>query len=143
MIKSLDLKANEYKPDSIRKEFSIELKTFIDCNKLGDVANLKFHCNLVVVNLSGFILFNSSTEYNKTVFLLLENNHYRHISFEDMKIKKNCKQCGKSIFFNDNNHECNINRLEYYQSQIKKNAKFLLVLLYSIFSLIIFSLFLK
>ena len=78
LIKALDLKANEFKPDSIRKQFGIELKTFIDCDKLGDVANLKFQCNLVVVNLAGFVLFNSSTEYNKTIFLLLDQNHYRH-----------------------------------------------------------------
>ena len=127
LIKALDLKANEFKPDSIRKEFGIELKTFIDCDKLGDVANLKFQCNLVVVNLAGFVLFNSSTEHNKTMFLLLDQNHYRHISFEDMKIKKNCEQCGKSIFFDDSKHECNINRLEYFRSQIKKDVKFLML----------------
>ena len=112
----MDLKANEFKPDSIRKEFGIELKTLIDCDKLGDVANLKFQCKLVVVNLAGFVLFNSSTEYNKTIFLLLDQNHYRHISFEDMKIKKNCEQCGKLIFFDDCKHECNIGKIEYYQS---------------------------
>ena len=57
LIKALDLKANIFKPDSIRKEYGIELKTFINCDKLGDIANLKFQYNLVVVNLSGFILF--------------------------------------------------------------------------------------
>ena len=105
----------------------LNLNTFITCDKLGDVANLKFQCNLVVVNLAGFVLFNSSTEYNKTIFLLLYQNHYRHISFENMKIKKNCEQCGKSIFFDDCKHECNIKKIEYFQSQIKKKAKFLLL----------------
>ena len=62
LIKALDLKANVYKPDSIRKEYGIELNTFISCEKLGDIANLKFQFNLFVVNLAGFVLFNSSTE---------------------------------------------------------------------------------
>ena len=44
-----------------------------------------------------------------------------------MKIKKNCKQCGKSIFFDDCKHDCNIRNVEYFQSQIKKNVKFLLL----------------
>ena len=105
----------------------MELNTFISCDKLGDIANLKFHCNLIIVNLSGFILFNSNTEYSKTIFLLLEDNHYRHISFDGMKIKKNCKKCGKSISFDDDEHECNIKRTEYFRSQIKKDVKFLML----------------
>ena len=65
----------------------------------------------VVINLSGFMLFNSNTEYNKTIFLLLENNHYRHVSFEGMKIKKKCTECGKLIFFDDDEHECDITHI--------------------------------
>ena len=83
---------------------------------------------LVVVNLAGFILFNSNTEYDKTIFLLLEDNHYRHISMKEIKIKKLCSECGKSIFFDDDDkHECNIKRLEYYKAQIKKNEKYLIL----------------
>ena len=37
------------------------------------------------------------------------------------------EQCGKSIFCDDNKHECNINRIEYFRSQIKKDAKFLIL----------------
>ena len=118
LIKALGLKANVYKPDSIRKEYGIELNTFISCEKLGDIANLKFKCNLVVVNSAVFILFNSDTEYNTTIFLLLEYNHYRHISMEKIKIKKLCSERGKSIFFDDDKHECNTKKLEYYKAQI-------------------------
>jgi hypothetical protein len=127
IIKALNLKANEVKPDSIRKKYGIPLNTFINCEKLGDIANLEFQCNLIIVNLSGFILFNSNTEYDKNIILLLEDNHYKHVSVENIKIKKSCELCGLSIFFDDDKHICNIKRLEYYQSQILKKTKFLMV----------------
>ena len=61
----------------------------IGCKKLGDVANSEFQNNLIIVNSSGFVLFNSNTEYRETIYLLLDDEHYRHISLENIKIKSN------------------------------------------------------
>ena len=53
LIKSCGLKANQVKPDSLRKKYNISLNSLIACEKLGDIANLEFRVNLVIINPLG------------------------------------------------------------------------------------------
>ena len=95
LIKGSGSFGNKIKADSLRKKCDIPLNSFISCNQLCDIANIEFHSNLIVINLAGFILFNSNTEYDNTIILLLENEHYQYISLENMKIRTKCEHCGK------------------------------------------------
>ena len=79
LIKSCRLKANQVKPDSLRKKYNISLNSLIGCEKLGDIANLAFRVNLIIINPLGKKLLNTNTEFEKTTFLLLEDGHYKPI----------------------------------------------------------------
>lgn len=121
LIKSAGLNGNKFKPDSIRKSYLLPPNTPLTPEQLNHIA-INFNLNLTVVNSSGFILFHSGSGLDKKCLLLLEDGHYRSIKTDNIKIKSICEHCGQHINLN-NEHVCNVDKEEYYKTQIKKTEK--------------------
>ena len=120
LIKSCGLKANQVKPDSLRKKYNIALNSLIGFEKLGDIANLEFRVNLIIINPLGKELLNTNTEFEKTTFLLLEDGHYKLIDLGEFKTYKKCDLCGRKLLTSNIKHNCNTTRKQYYLTQITK-----------------------
>jgi len=123
LIKAVGLNANKIKADLLRKKYGIALNTYISCDELGTIANNEFNVNLIVINTSGFVLHQTNSKYDNHVVLLLDNEHFKHVELKNIKIKTKCKLCGKHININSNEHKCNNNIMEFYQTQITKKSK--------------------
>ena len=105
LIKSCGLKANQVKPDSLRKKYNITLNSLIGFEKLGDIANLEFRVNLIIINPLGKELLNTNTEFEKTTFLLLEDGHYKLIDLGEFKTYKKCELCGRKLLKSNKMHK--------------------------------------
>ena len=120
LLRGLDINGNKVKPNLIRKKYNIELNIPINCELLGDIANLEFNINLIIINPLGKELLNTNTEYSKSLYLLLEDHHYSLIDFNEIKQYKICNHCGEKTLNTNTSHKCKSNRIEYNQTQIKK-----------------------
>ena len=125
LIKGSGKNGNQLKPDTIRKKYNIEKNTLLTCDQLGIISCEELKYNLLVFNSKSNLLYKSNSTFEKSIFLLLEDIHYKLINVKDVKIKQKCKFCGKKYI--DNNHECNSRRREYFLSKIKKQKKYVIL----------------
>ena len=85
IIKATGNKANQIKPDIIRKKYNIEKNILLTVEQLGLISMDYFNNNLIVVNNVGNELYNSNSGFEKTIFLLLKDEHYCHIDIKNIK----------------------------------------------------------
>ena len=63
LIKATGKKANQIKPDTLRKKYKIEKNTLLTCEQLGIISVEYFNNNLIVVNNVGDELYNSNSGF--------------------------------------------------------------------------------
>ena len=102
LIKATGNKANQIKPDTLRKKYNIEKNTLLTVEQLGIISVEYFNNNLIVVNNVGDELYNSNSGFSDTIFLLLSDKHYCHIDIKNIKKYKKCSECNK-LFLNNHN----------------------------------------
>ena len=120
IIKALWKNANVIKPDILRKKYNIEKNALLIVEQLGLISTDYFNNNLMVVNNVGDELYNSNSEFENTIFLLLKDEHYFHIDTKIYKIYRKCETCNKTLRSNNLDHKCNMDNVEYFNAQIKK-----------------------
>ena len=75
LIRATGNKANQIKPDMLRKKYNIEKNTLLSVNQLGIISMDYFKNNLIAVNNVGDELYNSNSGFENTIFLLLSDQH--------------------------------------------------------------------
>lgn len=129
-IDFLELSGVKEKPDNIRKQLNLPLKTEIhidDIIKVNDYFKNKYNNNM------SFVLYNENKQIIRQseitdvlIELYLENHHYFYLQRKEVKIteKKKCPLCKKELLITNEEHVCNINRLRFNNYKGYSNNKF-------------------
>ena len=128
LIRATGNKANKIKPDMIRKKYNIPLNTMITVDQIVMIGKKEFDVKVHVFNQYEYLLSdnNDNDDSKDEIFLLLKDEHYFHIDTKMYKRYRKCEICNKTLRSNNINHKCNIDNIEYFNSQIKKDSKFLI-----------------
>ena len=100
LIRASGNKANQIKPDMIRKEFNILLNTMISVDQIQKIGMIKFGVKVHVFNQYEYLISddnnNDNDETKEEIFLLLKDEHYYIIDTNNYKKYRKCEICNKT-----------------------------------------------
>ena len=129
MIKAVGKNGNVIKPDSLRKKYKIPLNTLLSVEQIQKIGMMEFGIKVHVFNKYEYLISDDNNEHDETkeeIFLLLKDEHYYQIDTNNFKRYRKCETCNKTLRSDNIDHKCNMDNIEYFNAQIKKDSKFLI-----------------